>query len=39
MNNPVYRKIMNDSNIYTFQIDLDRLGGVGGRKCDENKSR
>jgi hypothetical protein len=36
----IYRKIMNDSNRETLQIDLDRLGcGGGGRKCDENKSR
>jgi len=35
----IYRKIMNDGNIQTLHIYLDRTGGVGGRKCDENKSR
>ena len=35
----IYRKIMNDGNIETLPIDLDRTGRVGGRKCDENKSR
>jgi len=30
---------MNDSDVDTVQIDLNRMGGEGGRKCDENKSR
>jgi len=35
----IYRKIVNDSDIEIWRVDLDRLAGVGGRKCDENKSR
>jgi hypothetical protein len=35
----IYRKVMNNSYIDILQIDLDSLGGVGGRECDENKSR
>jgi hypothetical protein len=35
----IHRKIVNDSDIEILRVDLDRLGGVGGRKCDENKSR
>jgi hypothetical protein len=35
----IYRKIMKDSDTGKLQIDLDRLGGMGGRKRDENKPR
>jgi hypothetical protein len=30
---------MNDSDIDMVQIVLNRMGGVGGKKCDKNKSR
>jgi hypothetical protein len=30
---------MSDNDIDTLQVDLDSLGVVGGRKCDENKFR
>jgi len=35
----VYRKITNKNDIEDFQKDLNTLGGVGGRKWEENKSR
>jgi len=35
----ICRKITNKSDIEKLQKDLDTLGGMGGRKWDEYKSR
>jgi len=35
----IYRKITNKNYIEKLQKDLDTLGGMDGRKWDENKSR
>jgi len=34
----IYRKITKNEDIEILQKDLDRLGGAGCCKCDENKS-
>ena len=35
----IYRKIINNKDMEKLRKDLDRLGGVGGKNCDENKSK
>jgi len=35
----ICRKITNKNDIEKLQKDLDTVGGMGGRKWDENKSR
>ena len=35
----IYRKITNKNDIERLQMELDILGGTGGRQWDENKSR
>ena len=35
----IYRKIINNEDMEKLQKDLDRLGGVGGWKCDAYKSK